>query len=55
MPLSFRAFEDYIKDKYDNPEAYIIMKRCSQVISQTSIDNSHLIECNSTDVGTSSF
>ena len=50
-PLTFQAFEDYIKEKYDNPEGIHHYEKVQSSGPQTSIDNSHLIECNSTDVG----
>ena len=54
MPLSFSAFEDFVKDKYDNPDAIHHYEKVQSSGVQTSIDNSHLIECNSTDTGAQS-
>ena len=48
-PLSFSAFENFVKDKYDNPDAIHHYEKVQSSGPQTSIDNSHLIECNSTD------
>ena len=48
-PLSFSAFENFVKDKYDNPDAIHHYEKVQSSGVQTSIDNSHLIECNSTD------
>ena len=53
-PLTLQGFEDYIKEKYDNPEATHHFEKVQSSGPQTSIDNSHLIECNSTDVGAQS-
>lgn len=50
-PMSFSAFEEYIKDKYDNAEAIHHYEKVQSSGPQTSIDYSHLIECNSTDPG----
>ena len=50
-PLSFSAFEDFVKDKYDNPDAIHHYEKVQSSGPQTSIDYSHLIECNSTDPG----
>ena len=53
-PLTLQGFEDYVKDKYDNPDATHHFEKVQSSGAQTSIDNSHLIECNSTDVGAQS-
>ena len=53
-PLTLQGFEDYVKDKYDNPDATHHFEKVQSSGPQTSIDNSHLIECNSTDVGAQS-
>ena len=50
-PLAFTAFEEFVKDKYDIPGAIHHYEKVQSSGPQTSIDNSHLIECNSTDVG----
>ena len=50
-PMSFSAFEEYIDDKYDNAEAIHHYEKVQSSGPQTSIDYSHLIECNSTDPG----
>jgi hypothetical protein len=50
-PLSFQAFESYVKDKYDNPDAIHHYEKVQSSGPTDSIDYSHLIECNSTDVG----
>ena len=50
-PMSFSAFEEYIADKYDNAEAIHHYEKVQSSGPQTSIDYSHLIECNSTDPG----
>ena len=50
-PMSFSAFEEYIKDKYDNAAAIHHYEKVQSSGPQTSIDYSHLIECNSTDPG----
>ena len=49
--MSFSAFEEYIADKYDNAEAIHHYEKVQSSGPQTSIDYSHLIECNSTDPG----
>ena len=49
--MSFSAFEEYIKDKYDNAEAIHHYEKVQSSGPHTSIDYSHLIECNSTDPG----
>ena len=41
-PLTLRAFEDYIKEKYDNPEGIHHYEKVQSSGPQTSIDNSHL-------------
>ena len=50
-PLSFRGFEEFVNDKYDIPGAIHHYEKVQSSGPQTSIDNSHLIECNSTDAG----
>ena len=50
-PLSFQAFEAFVNDKYELPDAIHHYERVQSSGPQDSIDNSHLIECNSTDVG----
>jgi len=50
-PLSFQAFEEFVKEKYDNAEGTHHYEKVQSSGPQDSIDNSHLIECNSTDVG----
>ena len=50
-PLSFQAFEEFVNDKYDNAEGIHHYERVQTSGPQDSIDESHLIECNSTDVG----
>ena len=50
-PLSFSAFEEFVNDKYDIPGAIHHYEKVQSSGPQTSIDNSHLIECNSTDAG----
>ena len=50
-PLSFSAFEEFMNDKYDNPGAIHHYEKVQSSGPQTSIDYSHLIECNSTDPG----
>jgi len=50
-PLSFQAFEEFVKEKYDNTEGTHHYEKVQSSGPQDSIDNSHLIECNSTDVG----
>ena len=53
-PLTFQAFEEFINDKYDNPEGIHHYEKVQTSGPQDSIDESHLIECNSTDVGAQS-
>ena len=53
-PLSEQDFESYVKDKYANPDAIHHYEKVQSSGAQTSIDNSHLIECNSTDTGAQS-
>ena len=53
-PMTFQAFEDYVKDKYDNAEATHHYEKIQSSGPQKSIDYSHLIECNSTDAGAQS-
>ena len=50
-PMSTQRFEEFVKEKYDNPEGIHHYEKVQSSGPQTSIDNSHLIECNSTDVG----
>ena len=50
-PLTFSAFEQYVKDKYAEPDAIHHYEKVQSSGPQTSIDYSHLIECNSTDTG----
>jgi hypothetical protein len=50
-PLSFQAFEEFINDKYDNPEGIHHYEKVQSSGPTDSIDYSHLIECNSTDAG----
>ena len=50
-PLTFIAFEKFLNEKYDNPEGIHHYEKVQTSGPQTSIDYSHLIECNSTDVG----
>ena len=50
-PLTLNAFEEYVSDKYDNAEGIHHYERVQKSGPQDSIDESHLIECNSTDVG----
>ena len=50
-PLSLQAFEEFINEKYDNPDGIHHYEKVQSSGPQTSIDYSHLIECNSTDVG----
>jgi hypothetical protein len=53
-PLSFQAFEEYITNKYSNPDAIHHYEKTQSSGPTSSIDYSHLIECNSTDVGAQS-
>ena len=53
-PLSFQEFESFIKDKYDNPDAvhhYEKVQSSGRTTGQGPADYSHLIECQSTDIG----
>ena len=53
-PLSNQEFESFIKDKYDNPEAvhhYEKVQSSGRKTGQGPADYSHLIECQSTDIG----
>tara|TARA_B100000131_G_scaffold138035_1_gene134447 strand:+ start:69 stop:602 length:534 start_codon:yes stop_codon:yes gene_type:complete len=53
-PLSNQEFESFLKDKYDNPEAihhYEKVQSSGRTTGQGPADYSHLIECQSTDVG----
>ena len=42
---------EFLNEKYDNPEGIHHYEKVQTSGPQTSIDYSHLIECNSTDVG----
>lgn len=53
-PLDFQAFEEYITDKYDNPDAIHHYEKTQSSGPTTSTDYSHLIECKSTDTGAQS-
>ena len=53
-PLPEFAFQRFLEDKYTNPDATHHFEKVQSSGPQTSIDNSHLIECNSTDVGAQS-
>ena len=53
-PLSDQAFEEYVKNKYTNPGAIHHYEKVQSSGVTTSSDYSHLIECNSTDLGASS-
>ena len=51
-PLSIQEFEQYIYNKYDNPEAvhhYEITTQSGRTTSNGPNDYSHLVECNSDD------
>ena len=50
-PLTFQAFEEFVNEKYDNAEGIHHYERVQTSGPQDSIDNTHLIEFNSTDVG----
>ena len=53
-PLSNQEFESFITSKYDNPEAihhYEKVQSSGRTTGQGPADYSHLIECQSTDVG----
>jgi len=53
-PLSFQEFEDFVNDKYDNPDAvhhYEKLQSSGRTTGQGPSDYSHYIECLSTDVG----
>ena len=53
-PLSNLQFENYMKDKYDNPDAvhhYEKIQSSSPLIGAGPGDYSHMIECNSIDAG----
>ena len=53
-PLSNLQFENYMKDKYDNPDAvhhYEKLQSSGPQIGAGPEDYSHMIECNSTDAG----
>jgi E3 ubiquitin-protein ligase DOA10 len=52
--LSFQAFEEYVSSKYANPDAIHHYEKVQSSGPTESIDYSHLIECNSTDVGAQS-
>jgi hypothetical protein len=53
-PLSFQAFEEYVSSKYANPDAIHHYEKVQSSGPTESINYSHLIECNSTDVGAQS-
>ena len=53
-PLSFQAFEEFVSNKYSNPDAIHHYEKTQSSGPTSSIDYSHLIECNSTDVGAQS-
>ena len=46
-PLSEQAFEDYVKDKYSNPDGIHHYEITQSSGKTTSLDNSHLITVNS--------
>mgnify|MGYP000864046288 CR=1 FL=1 len=53
-PLSFQEFEQFVNDKYDNADAihhYEKLQSSGRTTGQGPADYSHLIECQSTDVG----
>jgi len=53
-PLSIQEFEEYINSKYDNADAvhhYEKVQSSGRITGQGPADYSHLIECQSTDVG----
>ena len=57
-PLSEQEFEEYLNNKYDNAEAvhhYEKVQSSGRKESQGPADYSHLIECQSTDVGAQSI
>ena len=57
-PLSEQEFEEYINNKYDNAEAvhhYEKVQSSGRTTGQGPADYSHLIECQSTDVGAQSI
>ena len=53
-PLSYSDFERYVTDKYANPLGVHHYEKVQSSGPTSSIDNSHLIECNSTDTGAQS-
>jgi hypothetical protein len=50
-PLTFQAFEEFVNEKYDNPEGIHHYEKTQTSGPQDSIDYSHLIECNSNEPG----
>ena len=55
-PLSEQAFEDYIKDKYSNPDGihhYEVTQSSGRTTGQGPNDYSYLVECNSDEDGAS--
>lgn len=50
-PKSYQAFETYMNDKYTNADGIHHYEKVQSSGPQTSTDYSHLIECESTDVG----
>ena len=52
-PLSEQAFEDYVKDKYSNPDGIHHYEITQSSGKTTSLDNSHLITVNSDASGAS--
>jgi hypothetical protein len=53
-PLSYSDFERYVTDKYANPQGVHHYEKVQSSGPTSSIDYSHLIECNSTDTGAQS-
>ena len=53
-PLGQREFQNYVADKYANPDAVHHYEKVQSSGPTTSIDYSHMIECNSTDTGAQS-
>ena len=50
-PLDYQAFEEYITQKYENPDAIHHYEKVQSSGPQESTDYSHLVECLSTDQG----
>ena len=50
-PLDYQAFEEFIYQKYENPDAIHHYEKIQSSGPQTSTDYSHLVECLSTDQG----